>query len=121
MMMVLDSHPDVVGWASEAIRIPYFNPFSKKGNKYGNMTFYVPDFFVVYVDRNKVEHKELIEIKPVEEMPGYTGKVSKLKEARQALNLLKWKAAMQFCSARNWKFRIAGEKEMFAFKRKTAA
>lgn len=118
MMMVLDAHPDVIGWASEAVSIPYFNPYSKKGNKFGNMTLYVPDFFVVYIDKNRVEHKELIEVKPQQETPWYKGKVSKLVEARQALNLLKWRAAEKFCAARNWKFRVSTEADLFNFKRK---
>lgn len=114
---LLDQHPWVTAWASEAIRIPYFNPFSRRGSKIGDYTFYVPDFFIVYTDRNKVEHKEVVEVKPSQEMPGYPGKVSKLVEARQALNLLKWKAAVAFCAARNWRFRVATEVEMFAFNR----
>jgi hypothetical protein len=117
MMMVLDNHPNVIGWASEAVKVPYFNPFSKRSNRFGNQTVYIPDFFIYYVDQNGVEHKDLIEIKPADEMPGYKGKVSKLKEARQALNLIKWRAAMIFCAARDWRFRVAGEKELFAFKR----
>jgi NADH pyrophosphatase NudC (nudix superfamily) len=82
-------------------------------------TFYVPDFFVVYVDKNNKEHKELIEIKPADESPGYVGKVNQLKRARQAVNLLKWQAAMKFCAARGWAFRVANEDQLFGFKRKS--
>lgn len=122
--MVIDDHPSIIGWASEAIKIPYFNPFSRRGSKIGDYTFYVPDFFVVYIDKNNKQHKELIEVKPQQEMPGYKGRVSKLVEARQALNMLKWKAAVAFCASRNWRFRVATEIQIFGFtgasKKKTA-
>jgi hypothetical protein len=114
MMMVLDMHPSCVSWASEAIKIPYVNPFARQRN-----TLYVPDFFVKYIDRNNIEHNDLIEVKPSQEVPGYLGKVSKLVEARQMLNMLKWNAARAFCAARNWKFRIVTEIEMFSFKKKS--
>lgn len=120
MMMELDCNPGVINWASEAIKIPYFNPYSRIGNRIGNQTYYVPDFFVHYIDNNNAEHKELIEIKPSREVPGFSGKVSKLVEARQTLNILKWRAAMIFCAARGWYFRIATEIEMFTFNRKAA-
>ena len=45
-MKFCDEHPSVAKWASEAIKIPYRNPFT------GKQTIYVPDFFVVYVDKN---------------------------------------------------------------------
>src|SRR3954467_3999884 len=64
MMMVLDNHPSVIGWASEAIKTPYVNPLTRRN------TIYVPDFFVVYNDKNDVQHKELIEIKPAQEVLG---------------------------------------------------
>jgi hypothetical protein len=114
MMMVFDNHPDVIGWASEAIKIPYINPFARQRN-----TYYVPDFFVKYIDRNGKEHNEIIEIKPSQEVPGYIGKVNKLVQARQMLNMLKWDAARKFCAARNWQFRISTEIEMFSFKKKS--
>lgn len=115
MAMVLDDsdYPSILGWCYEAIKIPYFNPLTLKN------TIYVPDFFVVYIDKNDVKHKELIEIKPQHEVPGFQGKVSKLIETRQVINMLKWKAAMTFCSARNWHFRICTENDLFGFKKKS--
>ena len=44
-MRFCDEHPSVAQWASEAIKIPYRHPFT------GKHTIYVPDFFIVYVDK----------------------------------------------------------------------
>ena len=112
LMYVLDRHESIKGWASEAIRIPYRNPLTNK------MTIYIPDFFVIYDDKNGVEHRELIEVKPQQEVPGYRGKVSKITEARQIVNMAKWQAAIAFCQSRNWTFRVATEADMFGYTRK---
>jgi hypothetical protein len=77
---------------------------------------YLPDFLIIYDDRNGERKTEMLEIKPEAEMPGYKGKVSKLKEARQVLNMAKWEAALGVCRKNGWKFRVATEKELFAFK-----
>ena len=45
-MRMLDEHPGVAKWASEAIQIPYRNPLT------GKPTIYVPDFFIQYADKN---------------------------------------------------------------------
>lgn len=122
--LLFDNHPSILGWMSESLPshtvhkgldgIPYINPFT------GRPSIYVPDFFVIYEDRNGGKHTEVIEIKPTEEILGFRGKVSKLKEARQILNAAKFVAAVKFCSARGWLFRIATETEIFAWTRKTA-
>ena len=39
-MTFCDNNPAVIGWASEAVRIPYKNPLT------GKQSSYVPDFFV---------------------------------------------------------------------------
>ena len=51
-MRLCDEHPNVSKWASESIKIPYRHPFT------GKYTVYVPDFFVVYVDKNGKKHKQ---------------------------------------------------------------
>ena len=40
-----DTHPSIKQWASESLKIPYYNPFKRKS------TIYVPDFLISYVDR----------------------------------------------------------------------
>jgi len=120
MMMVLDSHPSVLGWMSESLPtrtlhesgIAYRNPFT------GRQTLYIPDFFVVYLDRLGKQHTEVIEIKPSDEVPPMFGgpkvRVSKLKEARRIINTAKFIAAVEHCVKHGWFFRVATEKDMFA-------
>ena len=55
IMSFLDSHPNVIQWGSECIRIPYVNPLTGKG------TVYVPDFLIRYRDKNGNELTELVE------------------------------------------------------------
>lgn len=109
---VCDTNENVVAWASESISIPYRNPLT------GHWSMYIPDFLVIYIDRNAKKHCELIEIKPEKEMPGYQGKVSPRTRLVQAVNAAKWQAALAYCAKRNWTFRVATEKMLFAFKRK---
>ena len=51
-MRMLDEHPGVFNWASESVQIPYRDPLT------GKYTIYVPDFFVVYKDKNGKKHAE---------------------------------------------------------------
>lgn len=112
MMKVFDDNPNVLAWASETISIPYRNPLT------GKWTYYVPDFFVIYIGKKTKQHCELIEIKPEKEMPTYHGSVSSRTRLVQAINAAKWQAAIAYCIRRNWKFRVINEKELFAFERK---
>ena len=52
-MRFCDEHTSVAQWASEAIKIPYRHPFT------GKHTVYVPDFFIVYVDKKGKQKVEL--------------------------------------------------------------
>lgn len=106
LMRVFDKHPDVVAWASETIRIPYRNPITKK------ISNYIPDFFVVYQDKNGNKRQEIVEVKPSSQ--------SNLKEAKSryekvslAINAAKWQAATTWCSSRGLKFRVINENEIF--------
>ena len=100
-------------WSSESISIPYRNPLT------GNWSLYLPDFLVVYIDKYGTKHCEMIEVKPEKEVPGYAGKVSPRTKLVQAINAAKWQAAIAYCAKRNWKFRVANETQIFAFKRQT--
>jgi len=115
MAKVLDTHPSCLSWSSEAISIPYYNPVIQK------WSMYVPDFFVIYIDKNNLKHCELIEIKPEKEMPGYHGNVSERTKLVQAINAAKWQAALVYCAKRNWQFRVMTENQLFglATKNKT--
>lgn len=115
-MMMFDKHPNIVGWSSETVSIPYRNPLT------GRFTLYVPDFLVVYVDRDGKQHIEMIEVKPLKETPGYqrvsekTNRkmpLSKKDQAAQAVNFVKWEAARSFCSKRGITFRVVTEQSLF--------
>ena len=58
VMKKFDEHPNILHWASEPLRISYINPATNKH------TTYVPDFLVIYENKNKEKICELIEIKP---------------------------------------------------------
>lgn len=105
-MRMADRHPHILQWASESIKIPYFNPLKRKHS------IYIPDFLIVYMDKNGKKHAELIEVKPSSQ--------SRLQEAKSksdkyalAVNSYKWKAAQHFCESRGLRFRVVTEKELF--------
>ncbi len=112
-MRLFDEHPYVIAWASESINIPYLNP------KTGKWTFYIPDFFVVYADKNGRKHAELIEVKPLKQRPDYKPKagerISKADKEAQIVNMAKFTAAAAFCAKQGLHFRVASEDELFAW------
>lgn len=104
-----DRHPNIVSWASEPIKIPYMNPLTHK------LSVYVPDFLMVYKDKNGNRHQDLIEVKPMKE--------TKLSEARSqgdklkyAVNMAKWQAAAIFCKNHGLNFKVINENELFGKK-----
>ena len=106
-MRFCDNNPAVVQWASEAIHINYKNPFTNKN------TIYVPDFLIVYMDKNGQRHGELIEVKPKKETSLKEAK-SMRDKAMVALNMYKWEAARRWCQANGLKFRVVNEQDIFA-------
>lgn len=116
-----DKHPSVVAWSSESVSIPYQNPFT------GKWTFYIPDFLVIYQDKNGNKKKTMLEIKPLKETPGYqpiserTGKPLKIKPITvhvQAINAAKWKAAVIYCTQRGIDFQVITESSLFKYDRR---
>lgn len=105
-MNFFDLHEGIIQWASESIHIPYRNPFT------GKNTIYVPDFFLIYCDKDGKQHAELVEIKPSKEMMMENAR-SLRDKAAVALNQAKWSAANAFCKAHGIKFRIITEKDLF--------
>ena len=105
-MNFCDNNPAVVNWASESVKIPYFNPVS------GKQTIYVPDFLIVYIDANMRQHTELVEIKPLTEMTMETAK-SYRDKLMVAINMAKWAAADAWCKANNIRFRVVTEYDIF--------
>ncbi len=100
-----DESQGVIRWGSEIVKILYKNPVKNK------MSFYVPDFYMEYLDANKCLKKMLIEIKPMGQ--------SKLKETANgydklqfAINTMKWASAIEFCKKRNIEFKVMTEREL---------
>lgn len=101
-----DMHPNVLQWASESVKIPYQHPIT------GKFTYYIPDLFVIYVDKNNKKHAELIEIKPIREAVLEKAK-TKRDKISVAINTYKWKAASEFCKRNNITFRVLTEAQLF--------
>jgi hypothetical protein len=113
LMQACDTHPYILQWASEAIKIPYKHPIT------GKYTMYVPDFLIVYADKKLVQHCEMIEVKPEKEVfaSGYIPKTQNEKIV-QAINFAKFAAATLFCKKRGWHFRVMTERNLFAYSKK---
>ena len=106
-MRMCDTNESITQWASEAIKIPYRNPFS------GKYTIYVPDFFIVYTDRLGKQHVELIEVKPANHtFKEQLGK-SQSNKAHYVLNQAKWSAARAYCKQKGMTFRVVNEGDIF--------
>jgi hypothetical protein len=107
MMKMLDEHQGVESWASESVQIPYRDPFT------GKYTIYVPDFFVVYVDRNGKKHAELIEVKPLSQTKLENVGKSVYNQQQYIKNMAKWEAAAAWCKQQGVRFRIVNEGDIF--------
>mgnify|MGYP003334113600 FL=1 len=106
-MHMCDTNPNILKWASEAIKIPYRNPLT------GKNTIYVPDFFIQYVDKNNKMHVELIEIKPSsQQLLEKVGK-SKVNQTQFIKNQAKWAAAIAYCKQQGITFRVLNENDLF--------
>lgn len=110
-MMFADANPNVLQWASESIRIPYRNPLT------GKQSIYVPDFFIVYQDKDGNQKAELIEVKPLAQSRlsegGSVGKAGARLRATVLVNLAKWQAAEIYCRKAKIQFRVITEMDMF--------
>lgn len=109
-MYYLDSHPDILEWASEEFSIPYVSPMDNRIHRY------FPDFLVKKRKNGKLE-TVVIEIKPSAQSmePKVQQKATRryIKEVKTwGINSAKWKSARQFCEDRGWKFMILTEKEL---------
>jgi hypothetical protein len=72
----------------------------------------VPDFLIVYQDKNGKQHGEVIEIKPTSQTVLESAKSSRDKAA-VVLNMAKWQAAQKFCAAQGLRFRVVNETDIF--------
>jgi hypothetical protein len=94
----LENSEQVKNWGSECIRIPYLYID-------GKMHSYYPDYFVEMMDGTKM----VVEIKPSSQTKRPVNENTWVgKEYRK--NMCKWKATMEFCQAKGYKFKIITEK-----------
>jgi hypothetical protein len=115
LMMHLDSHPDVLEWASEEIVIPYRSPVDGKIHRY------FPDFYVKKRNTSGDIEKVIIEVKPAHQVKVPTIQETKNRKPSRkyinevltyTVNQAKWEAAKTYCLDRQWKFMIMTEKEL---------
>jgi TnsA endonuclease N terminal len=106
-MNMCDNNPGVLKWASEVIKVPYRNPLTNR------QTVYVPDFFMVYVDKAGKQHAEVIEVKPNKETTLEAAGKSKRSQAAAIVNMAKWEAARAWCKQQGLVFRVVTENDIF--------
>lgn len=106
-MRMLDEHPGVESWASESIQIPYRDPLT------GRHTIYVPDFFIVYKDKNGQKKAEVVEVKPSNHTLREKLGKSRYNQEQYVKNLAKWEAATAWCKQQGLKFRVVNEGDIF--------
>lgn len=107
VMLFLDENKHIINWASEAIKIPYQNPLN------GKISAYVPDFFVVYQNKNNQVRAEVIEVKP-RSQTSLTEARSKHDKVHAVVNQAKFAAAKMYCRQQGYHFRIITEDSIFA-------
>lgn len=106
-MRFCDLDPRILKWASEAVKIPYKDPFT------GRNTVYVPDFFIQYADKNGVMQVDLIEVKPQSQTVLERAGKNRSNQLQWAKNQVKWRAAQNWCSRQGIKFRVLTENDLF--------
>lgn len=106
-MKFCDSNPNILKWASEAISIPYKDPFTGRG------TIYVPDFFIQYADKYGKMHTELIEVKPSNQTIFEKVGKNRNNQLQWAKNQVKWRAATEWCAKQGIRFRVLNEQDLF--------
>jgi len=106
-MTFCDTHKNVLYWASEALRVPYKHPLT------GKPTIYIPDFFVVYQNKHGQKIAEVVEIKPKKQSIIESKAASAKDRAVVAINHAKWAAAMAYCKAQGYTFRVITEDDLF--------
>jgi len=105
-MRFCDLNDHVLQWASESIHIPYRNPLT------GKQTIYVPDFLIMYRNKDNTVRAEVVEIKPKKQSV-VESKQSARDRAAVAVNYAKWDAATKWCRSQGLTFRVITEDDMF--------
>ena len=108
-MKYFDSHPEVIKWASEEIKIPYISPVDNRRHTY------YPDLWAELNSGRKI----LIEIKPFYKLsPPVISQGKRVKKSiineviDYGVNQAKWEAARAFCEEHKWEFLVMTEREL---------
>lgn len=107
VMKMCDENDAIQEWASESVKIPYRDPLT------GKNTVYVPDFLIVYVDKNQKKHAELIEIKPKNQAVRESVGKNPHNQAAYIRNMAKWEAAQAWCKKFGVRFRVVSEDDIY--------
>jgi len=106
-MMFLDKNNNILKWTSESIIIPYIHPIT------GKRTNYIPDFFVVYVNKSGKQLAEIVEIKPKKQSIIESKATSAKDRIVVAINHAKWASANAYCKQNGFSFRVITENDLF--------
>ena len=108
VMVHLDENPNIIGWSSEELIIPYLSPVDNRWHRY------FPDFFVKIKNKTGMIESMVLEVKPKNQSapPEKKSKITKryiTEVMTWGINEAKWKAAQEYCLDRNWKFQVITE------------
>lgn len=106
LFIFLDTHPDVILWASEPCSITYVDPIT------GRKKQYIPDLLVRYRNKHGKYITELIEIKPKKEV-FLTEAKTRFDKLKILINSAKWKAAVAWCRSKGTRFRVLTEDDIY--------
>ena len=113
-----DTNDNIVTWASEEFSIPYVSPLDNKRHRY------YPDFLIKVKEPDGKFKKYVIEIKPRKQTIKPKMKTDSRKRPRMtnsyakelnnyAVNVAKWKAAIEFCKDNSLEFRVITEDHLY--------
>ena len=110
-MKYFDNNPNIIGWGSEEVVIPYKSPLDGRRHRY------FVDFVVKARQADGSIKVSLVEVKPFKQTK--PPEIQKRKTRRYLnevttylVNEAKWKAAENFCKDRGWNFQILTEREL---------
>lgn len=110
-MVYCDLNENILEWGSEEFWIPYRSPIDSRVHRY------FPDFYIKVRESGGNIVKYVIEIKPKKQCKEPKVQTKKTKSyiyevTEYAKNQAKWKAAIDFCEDRMWKFKVLTEDEL---------
>lgn len=118
VMRYFDESTGVLKWASEEMFITYYNPVTKKINRY------FPDFVTKSVDKEGKTNIHMIEVKPLKQCSEPQRPKHRItrKYKRDFLiwkiNEAKFMAAHKFCKENGMIFKILTEKDIYKIRKK---